>query len=34
MKAKIHPQYVEATVTCACGNQFKTTTVRITKIEA
>ena len=24
MKAKIHPQYVQATVTCACGNQFQT----------
>jgi large subunit ribosomal protein L31 len=23
MKAKIHPDYVEATVTCACGNTFK-----------
>lgn len=22
MKPKIHPQYVEATVTCACGNVF------------
>ena len=24
MKANIHPNYVEATVTCACGNTFKT----------
>jgi large subunit ribosomal protein L31 len=24
MKPGIHPQYVEATVTCACGNTFKT----------
>jgi large subunit ribosomal protein L31 len=24
MKADIHPKYVEATVTCACGNVFKT----------
>lgn len=24
MKAKIHPNYVEATVVCACGNTFKT----------
>ena len=24
MKAKIHPQYEEITVTCACGNSFKT----------
>ena len=23
MKAGIHPDYVEATVTCACGNTFK-----------
>jgi large subunit ribosomal protein L31 len=24
MKAKIHPNWVEATVTCTCGNSFKT----------
>ena len=24
MKDKIHPNYVEATVTCACGETFKT----------
>lgn len=24
MKANIHPEYKEATVTCACGNTFKT----------
>ena len=24
MKKNIHPNYVEATVTCACGNTFKT----------
>ena len=24
MKAKIHPNYVEATVRCACGNTFQT----------
>lgn len=23
MKTGIHPNYVEATVTCACGNSFK-----------
>lgn len=23
MKAKIHPDYFQATVTCACGNEFK-----------
>jgi large subunit ribosomal protein L31 len=24
MKAAIHPNYVEVTVTCSCGNSFKT----------
>jgi large subunit ribosomal protein L31 len=24
MKAGIHPEYVDATVTCACGNTFHT----------
>ena len=24
MKKDIHPKYVESTVTCACGNTFKT----------
>jgi large subunit ribosomal protein L31 len=24
MKKDIHPEYVESTVTCACGNTFKT----------
>lgn len=24
MKKNIHPDYVECTVTCACGNTFKT----------
>jgi large subunit ribosomal protein L31 len=24
MKAKIHPNYVEATVVCSCGNTFQT----------
>ena len=24
MKEKIHPPYVEATITCACGNTWKT----------
>lgn len=28
MKANIHPKYVEATVTCACGNTFKTGSVK------
>jgi large subunit ribosomal protein L31 len=26
MKADIHPNYVEANVTCSCGNSFKTRT--------
>jgi large subunit ribosomal protein L31 len=30
MKKEIHPDYVEATVTCSCGNTFKT---RSTKSE-
>jgi large subunit ribosomal protein L31 len=28
MKADIHPQYGEATVTCACGETFKTGSVK------
>ncbi|MBD3382221.1 MAG: 50S ribosomal protein L31 [candidate division Zixibacteria bacterium] len=24
MKEKIHPKYVDCTITCACGNQVKT----------
>jgi len=28
MKEGIHPEYVEATVTCACGNSFKTRSVK------
>jgi large subunit ribosomal protein L31 len=24
MKKGIHPDYIETTVTCACGNEFKT----------
>lgn len=30
MKKKIHPDYIECTVSCACGNTFKT---RATKKE-
>lgn len=30
MKAKIHPNYVEATVVCACGNTYKTRSTRPT----
>ena len=28
MKAKIHPEYVEATVHCACGNSWQTRATR------
>ncbi len=28
MKEKIHPKYVEAKVTCACGNTFITASVK------
>ncbi len=28
MKAKIHPEYVECNVTCACGNTFVTRATR------
>ena len=28
MKPNIHPQYVEATVTCACGNSWTTRSTR------
>lgn len=30
MKPKIHPNYVEATVTCACGETFKTRSTKPT----
>lgn len=30
MKAAIHPKYVEATVTCACGNTFQTRSTKPT----
>jgi len=30
MKVNIHPNYVEATVTCACGNTFKTKSTKET----
>ncbi len=34
MKATIHPEYVEATVSCACGNTFTTgSTKALLKIE-
>ena len=28
MKKEIHPEYKKATVTCACGNTFKTGSVK------
>jgi large subunit ribosomal protein L31 len=28
MKAEIHPEYLEVTVSCACGNTFKTRSTR------
>ena len=28
MQKKIHPKYVETTVTCGCGNTFKTRSTR------
>ena len=28
MKAKIHPNYVEATIHCACGNSWQTRSTR------
>jgi len=30
MKKGIHPEYVECTVTCGCGNSFKTRSTRPT----
>jgi large subunit ribosomal protein L31 len=34
MKEKVHPQYFETTITCACGNVIKTrSTVKDLKIE-
>ena len=34
MKKGIHPDYVEATVTCSCGNTFKTgSTKPVLKVE-
>jgi large subunit ribosomal protein L31 len=28
MKTEIHPQYVETTITCACGNTWQTRSTR------
>ena len=34
MKAKIHPKYQKATVSCACGNSFETrSTMKEIKVE-
>src|SRR5579883_1018778 len=34
MKEKLHPQYTEATVTCACGNTFKVgSTKKVLKVD-
>lgn len=34
MKEKIHPKYVKAKVTCACGNEFETgSTKEVLKVE-
>ena len=34
MKADIHPEYKELTVTCACGNKFQTrTTARKVQVD-
>lgn len=34
MKDKIHPKYIEATVTCSCGNTFKVGSTRpVLKVE-
>jgi large subunit ribosomal protein L31 len=30
MKEKIHPNYVEATVSCSCGNTWKTRSTKAT----
>jgi large subunit ribosomal protein L31 len=32
MKAKIHPEYNEATVTCGCGNKFVTRSTKKTNM--
>jgi large subunit ribosomal protein L31 len=32
MKKDIHPKYVETTVTCGCGNTFKTRSTRGAKL--
>ena len=34
MKQGIHPDYKEATVTCSCGNTFKTGSVKKTSLSS
>lgn len=33
MKPKIHPKYVDCTVTCACGNTFQTRSTKGEKLK-
>ena len=33
MKPKIHPKYVDCTVTCACGNTFETRSTKGEKLK-
>ncbi|MFP4548590.1 MAG: 50S ribosomal protein L31 [Fidelibacterota bacterium] len=33
MKPKIHPKYVDCTVTCACGNTFETRSTKGDKLK-
>ena len=33
MKPKIHPNYVDCTVTCACGNTFQTRSTKGEKLK-
>lgn len=33
MKEKIHPEYKEVTVTCVCGNTFKTQSTKFPEIK-
>jgi len=33
MKPKIHPKYVDCTVTCACGNTFETRSTKSDKLK-
>ncbi len=33
MKADIHPEYVESSIRCACGNEIKTRSTKPTKLK-